>query len=137
VLLQPHDDTVLVEPVLAGEKQCHVALIDIIDADGAIRLGLVRQHILAHWPPLQFRKGFLRGRGRCVGLWVGLHQIGDDTVKSLLRIYGVPSHGVGRVQQSYDLVEASQECPRMTTGVVVVPVWRANVTENIREYSVK
>jgi hypothetical protein len=122
VFSKPEVGALLVEPVLAGEVDDLVTLLELLDADCALGLavGLVK-HRLVDRLLLKLVDGVL-GRRRCsVGLGVLLHHGGDDPVQRLLGVNRVAHLPVARRNQhAQQLTEASGQVGGVGATAAVV-----------------
>lgn len=73
MLLQPQNHAFLVKPMLAGKKHGGVALLHLIDADGAFGLAIWFQHLLIHGFPFQISESLVCGRWSSIRLRISLH----------------------------------------------------------------
>jgi hypothetical protein len=104
MLLQPQDNTLLMEPMLAGQEKRHVAFRDVIYANGALSLVLAIEHCLVDWLSLELLQTLFRSWRCRIGRWIGLHQVRNDSIQRLLRVHSVACSGIFRIQESQDVL---------------------------------
>jgi hypothetical protein len=110
--------------MLARQDRHLVALLDLVDADGALGLPLWPEHFVVHSFLIEAFDGRLRCGRRGVGLGRRLHKLRDDAVKRLLRVDRVA------VDRGFRVVQRAQEAlksARKGSGERHSWLWRAAV----------
>jgi len=99
VFLEPENNALFVEPVLARQKRRNFSDFDLIYTNRTFRLA-VFQEISIHRTTFKLCKSFFCSGRRSIGLWVSFHQVGDDPIKRLLSVNGISMDGIRRIKKA-------------------------------------
>lgn len=144
MLLEPHHNTLLVEPVLAWQLKHLFTKLHVTYADGALSMAFGSQHILVHLLPVQLVQRILRRRWCARRPLACFHQHGDNAVQCFVRVHCVAALEVGVSSATKygenNLLHCGREAWREKTGslgVLLFNIRGAYLAQNVAQNSVK